>query len=228
MNLRHYSTIIFDCDGVLLDSNRIKTEAFRVAALPYGKAAADALVAHHVTNGGISRYKKFATFLEAILPHYAPNIVPGQDGPDVEQLLINYARAVRSGLMTCAVADGLEALRAHTSHARWLVVSGGDQDELCQIFTERDIAPLFDGGIFGSPDTKDEILKREKALGNISGHALFLGDSRYDYQAATGAGLDFAFVSGWSEMSDWALFADDNDIRAIKSLADLMQSEVAE
>ena len=34
--------------------------------------------------------------------------------------------------------------------------------------------------------------------------------------------------SRWSEMSDWALFADDNDIRAIKSLADLMQSEVAE
>ncbi|MCP9827925.1 HAD family hydrolase [Synechococcus sp. L2F] len=222
MNLLQYSSIIFDCDGVVLDSNRIKTEAFRIAAQPYGSAAADALVAHHVANGGVSRYKKFATFLELILPEHAPNAVAGQDGPDVEQLLMTYAKAVRTGLMTCAVADGLEALRASTPHARWLIVSGGDQKELRQIFAERGIAQLFDGGIFGSPDTKDQILAREIESDTITKPALFLGDSRYDYTAATAAGLDFAFVHGWTELPEWNTFVTDESIPSVAALLDLL------
>jgi len=51
---------------------------------------------------------------------------------------------------------------------------------LREVFTQRDLAPLFDGGIFGSPDTKDSILSRELANGNIQPPALFLEDSRYD------------------------------------------------
>ena len=72
MPLHRYLTLIFDCDGVVLDSNRVKTEAFRAAAMPWGRAAAEALVANHVANGGVSRYEKFASFLEHILPEQAP------------------------------------------------------------------------------------------------------------------------------------------------------------
>ena len=215
MNLLQYSTLIFDCDGVVLDSNRIKTEAFRIAAQPYGAAAADALVAHHVANGGISRYKKFTTFIDVILPIYVPNAVVGQDGPDVEQLLATYAKAVHSGLMTCAVADGLETFRAATPQTRWLIVSGGDEKELRQIFSERGIAQLFDGGIFGSPDTKDLILAREIEIGTIKKPALFLGDSLYDYTAATAASLDFAFIHGWTEMPGWKNFVSKENILSV-------------
>lgn len=35
---------------------------------------------------------------------------------------------------------------------------------------------------------------------SLSVPALFLGDSKYDYQAASAAGLDFVFLSGWSEV----------------------------
>ena len=37
-------TWFFDCDGVILDSNAAKTEAFRMVATPYGGEAAEALV----------------------------------------------------------------------------------------------------------------------------------------------------------------------------------------
>lgn len=223
MNLSQYSTIIFDCDGVVLDSNRIKTEAFRAAAYPYGTAAADALVAYHVANGGISRYKKFATFLEDILPEHAPNTLPGRDGPDIEQLLTSYAKVVRTGLMTCAVAFGLESLRASTPQSRWLIVSGGDQEELRQIFNERGIAPLFDGGIFGSPDSKDTILARELSAGIILEPALFLGDSLYDYQAAKRVGMDFIFLSGWSEFANWQEFTALHNVAWISYLSNLLE-----
>ena len=58
-----YATLVFDCDGGVLDSNRIKTEAFRSAALPWGEAAAQALVDHHIGHGGVSRVAKFGHFM---------------------------------------------------------------------------------------------------------------------------------------------------------------------
>jgi len=204
--LSEYETFIFDCDGVLLDSNRIKTEAFRIAALPWGANAADDLVAHHVLNGGISRQHKFSHFLESILPEHSPEAVPGVDGPGLNELLVSYAEAVRGGLMTCKVAEGLEILRAQTAHATWCIVSGGDQAELREVFAARGLSHYFNGWIFGSPDTKDMILTRELSSGTIQTPALFLGDSRYDYEAAERAGLDFLFVSGWTEFSDWTRF----------------------
>lgn len=194
-----YTTLVFDCDGVVLNSNKVKTDAFYQAALPYGEAAAQALVEYHVAHGGVSRYKKFAHFLEHIVPVAAAE----QPGPDLEALLQRYAAEVHDGLLNCEVAPGLEALREQTPNARWLIVSGGDQAELRDVFAQRGIAKWFDGGIFGSPDTKDDILARERHNGNIRQPALFLGDSKYDHQAASAARLDFVFLSDWSEVADW-------------------------
>jgi len=220
--LSEYKSFIFDCDGVVLDSNRIKTEAFHTAALPWGGNAAEALVAHHVANGGISRHRKFAHFLEAILPEHCPGAIPGVDGPGLDELLASYAQAVRGGLMTCTVAEGLEALRAKTAHANWCIVSGGDQAELREIFAARGLDHYFDGGIFGSPDNKDSILAHEMARGTIKKPALFMGDSKYDYEAAVRAGLDFVFVSGWTEVKNWPIFATSYQLISINALGDCL------
>lgn len=218
--LTAYKTLVFDCDGVLLDSNRVKTDAFRQAALPYGAAAAEALVAHHVANGGISRYAKFEYFLNQIVPEIAPDTA----GPDLEALLGAYATAVRAGLMSCAIAEGLEVLRRQTAAQNWLIVSGGDQAELREIFAARGLDHLFDGGIFGSPDSKDTILAREQAVGTIGDRALFLGDSTYDHRAASGAGIDFIFVSDWSEVHDWQGYVQGHDLRCISAIGDLVSA----
>ena len=192
MNLLKYKTLVFDCDGVVLDSNKVKTDAFYKVALPYGEKAAQVLVDYHIANGGISRYKKFQYFLREIV-----NETDRDHG--TEQLLGAFACEVRKGLLTCGVAQGLQELRKQTRNANWLIVSGGDQAELKEIFNKRALASLFDGGIFGSPDTKDQILTREINNFNIKKPAVFLGDSKYDLEAAKRAGLDFIFVSSWSE-----------------------------
>ena len=153
MNIEKYNTIVFDCDGVILNSNKIKTEAFYKSALPYGAQAAEALVEYHISNGGISRYRKFKWLLE--------NIVPENEGPDLDTLLKTYSKEVKCGLLTCDVAEGIYELRKKTIKLNWLVASGGDQIELREIFLSRGLEQLFNGGIFGSPDNKDIILKRE-------------------------------------------------------------------
>jgi phosphoglycolate phosphatase-like HAD superfamily hydrolase len=194
MRIADYQTLVFDCDGVVLNSNKVKTAGFYQAALPYGENAANALVEYHVRNGGISRYKKFEWFLA--------NIVSGV-GPKLPELLEFYANVVREGLCNCEIADGLTELRHETLNANWLIVSGGDQEELREIFSLRGLSDLFNGGIFGSPDTKDEILARELNKGNIKEKAIFLGDSRYDHVASSAANLDFIFLSYWTEFEGW-------------------------
>src|SRR5690554_3896450 len=222
-DLATYASLVLDCDGVVLDSNKVKTEAFYLATLPYGEAAAQAMVNYHVANGGVSRYKKFAYFLEQIAPNHTAQRNPAEQAPGLEALLQAYAGYVREGLLSCEIAPGLEKLREKTSHARWLIVSGGDQAELRDVFAQRGIAEWFDGGIFGSPDTKDEILARELASGNIQQPALFLGDSKYDYQAASAAGLDFVFLSGWSEVVGWHDWVEGESLKSFHSVSKLLK-----
>ena len=210
-NIIEYQTLVFDCDGVVLNSNKIKTQAFYEATKHFGHEPAQALVDYHVQNGGISRYAKFEYFITQILKQELDESL-NQD------LLQRFAEAVKNGLMTCEVAEGLDELREKTKHANWLIVSGGDQSELREVFAARGLDKYFNGGIYGSPDTKDEILAREKKQENITGSALFFGDSKYDYQAVQSAELDFVFISDWTEIIDWREWVLANGLSEVESI----------
>ncbi len=213
MKITDYKTIVFDCDGVVLDSNQVKTQAFYKAALPYGKEIAQSLVDYHVARGGISRYKKFEWLIEQC---------EGLKGPTLEELLDSYAKEVESGLLSCNITSGLTQLREYTQGANWLIVSGGAQHELREVFTKRDLVKYYDGGIFGSPDTKDEILSREIANGNIKLPAIFIGDSKYDFEAATNAKLDFVFMTKWSEVIGLHEWLENHKINHKQSVCELI------
>lgn len=215
MRFSDYKTVIFDCDGVILHSNMLKTNAFYNSTISYGKSAADAMVAYHLDNGGVSRYKKFSWFLE--------EVVPDVKGLSLDELLDIYASEVRKELFSCDIAEKLAELRAHSSQASWLVVSGGDQTEIREVFSARGIDHYFNKGIFGSPTPKKDILAHELMSGNILLPALYLGDSRYDYIAAAEAGLDFIFVSGWSDFQGWLSFCKGNSIEYVNAIKDLLE-----
>lgn len=216
MNLTEYRSLVFDCDGVILDSNKVKTQAFYNTALPYGKGAAQELVLYHVANGGISRYKKFEYFLKHIVRN-------GFAEHELDSLLEKYAIEVNSGLMTCAVAEGLDQLRHQTSSAAWFIVSGGDQDELQKLFEMRGL-DYFDGGIYGSPESKENILRRLVNNKIITSPSMFFGDSRYDHIASDGVITSFTFVSNWTEFTDWRQYCSRNQLPAITKLSDLLES----
>jgi len=215
IDLSKYGSIVFDCDGVVLNSNKIKTEAFYEASKHYGHSFAQSLKEHHVQNGGISRYKKFEYFFTNIL---GKEVVK----TEMDILLLKFENEVKQGLTACDVTEMLGVLRKKTFEANWLIVSGGDQAELRSVFEARGLAEYFDGGIFGSPDAKDIILSREISLNNINKPGLFIGDSKYDYQVAKAAGLDFLFVSSWSEVVLWQEWCDENGIIWLERVSDLL------
>ncbi|WP_020166481.1 MULTISPECIES: HAD family hydrolase [Methylotenera] len=217
VDLKKYKTIVFDCDGVILDSNVVKTEAYFRTAKNLGATdqQAQALVDYHVKLGGISRYHKFDWYVREVLKQPATEAA-------IQTLLDEFSRELEEGLMHCTIAEGLQELRDATADANWMILSGGDQQEIRDLFVKRNLADLFDGGLFGSPDNKDTVLAREKDNGNCQMPALFVGDSKYDHEASTAAGLDFIFVSDWTEVPDWQTFCKENKIHVLPSISQLL------
>lgn len=211
MKLSEYSTIAFDCDGVILNSNKVKSNAFYDAALPYGETNAEALKKYHTQNGGVSRFKKFQWFVDSFVEETLRDEA-------YEQLLTRYADIVEKALLNCEFNEDLYELKKKTPNTNWLIVSGGSQSELRVLFKKRDLANLFEGGIYGSPDSKEVIFDRELARENITLPALFIGDSKYDYFSSNKHGLDFIFLSQWTEVYDWKSFCEDNNINHIDFL----------
>lgn len=219
INLKKYKTIVFDCDGVVLNSNKTKVNAYFEVAKRNGgtDAQAQALVDYHVQLGSFPRNGK--------IEYYLNEIVKQPVTPETMQRYMDaFEDILDKTLMVCEVASGLQALKDATSQARWMLLSGGDQKELRKIFARRDLAQLFEAGIFGGPDKKDTVLARESANGNLQSPALFLGDSKYDYEAATRAGLDFVFLSDWTEVPDWKAYCQQNRIQVVNNLKALLNS----
>ncbi len=217
INIKKYNTFVFDCDGVVLNSNKVKTEAYYKTILPYGEEAASEFIDYHVRHGGVSRFKKFEYFLKNIVKEKPTT-------SKLEKLLQAYASEVINGLLNCEIAQGLKKFRKITSNKKWLLVSGGKQQELKTVFSKRGIDNLFNGGIFGSPDAKEEILKREIEKRNIVFPALFIGDTEYDYKASSAFNLDFLFLYEWSEFKDWKEYFNDKDVYIKKSISDIIHA----
>lgn len=213
-----YRTIVFDCDGVILNSNSVKTAAFYNVALKFGEDKASALKEYHVLNGGISRFAKFEWFQRTQLSKVNDQLF--------NELLEDYAHEVMEALKAAEVSESLEQLRL-LSTSNWMVASGGLETELNKVFEFKGIQEFFDKGIFGSPTSKDDIVKNKVNDGSILFPALFIGDSRYDYEVAQEYGLDFLFLHEWSEFSDWKNYFKTKNVTISKNLDFLVTGEVS-
>ena len=131
MILCDYDFVVFDCDGVILKSNQLKSDAFAKALEGEPERQIFEFVEYHKANGGISRYKKFAHYFNEMYPR------PDADAA-VEQALGKYAAIVKQGLMECELIGGVHAALSALQAAQipCAVNSGGDEQELLQVFAE--------------------------------------------------------------------------------------------
>ncbi len=221
ININNYDTYIFDCDGVILNSNKIKSEAFFYSALIFDEKIANDFLEFHNKNGGISRYVKFDYLLKKILPKYNQNIEKTCFDQIIDDLLLRYSQKCKSGLKTCEVAEKIKEIKNFNEKKDWLVISGSDQNELRKTLKEKKISHLFNKGIYGSPENKFEIIKREKKKGNIKGKTILIGDSKYDYLVSKESNIEFVFLYEWTELPDWQDFVFSQKIIYKKNLKEL-------
>ena len=62
MDLERYQCIIFDFDGVIVDSIAIRDEGFKKVLKNFGDDNVIRLLKYHRENAGLSRYNKFRYF----------------------------------------------------------------------------------------------------------------------------------------------------------------------
>ena len=193
VNIDEYDIFIYDCDGVILDSNKLKSNAFTEALPDEPPDLVAEFVEYHKENGGISRYKKFRYYFEGMKKQVEAEA-------EIEKALNNFATIVSQGLISCNYIPGaLEFIEnLFKLNKRMFVVSGSDENELIQVFIKRGIDHYFEK-IYGSPANKEENTNKVVFSMSKAKKGLFFGDSKSDYIASKKFGLDFVFVKGYSE-----------------------------
>jgi beta-phosphoglucomutase-like phosphatase (HAD superfamily) len=188
--------VFFDFDGVVLDSARIKTEAFPLVFAEYPEHV-DAITQYHLANQGVSRYQKFEWIYDTLLKQ------PLSEAKSKE-LGEAFSKVVLDRVLDCAAMPGamelLTFLKENSVPA--VVASGTPYNELLDIIHKRDLDHFF-ADIWGSPMKKDEIIKILTGIHGIAPQdRLFLGDASTDYEAAKKMGVPFQAVYS-IEMTDY-------------------------
>ena len=177
--------LVFDCDGVILDSVPVKTKAFARVAEPFGAEARDRLLMYHKVHGGVSRYKKFEWLYENVL---GKTITP-EESRRLGDLFAEYAM---DELRRCALIPGIqEVLDGWRGRLPLFVCSGAPQEELVSVLQLRGLDGYFDG-IHGSPPAKAEVLANIVRAQKLDpADVLMVGDAPTDRDAAEYAGTQF-------------------------------------
>ena len=172
--------IIWDFDGVIVDSDNIRTRGFEYAVEPFDdreKAKTKALIEFHKANGGLSRYVKFEYFLNGIIPQR-------NHAKTMTILLERYSWFMSEHLFDERILkpDAIALLNFLSGRFPMFIASGSNNQEINALCQHLDIAHFFKG-IYGSPISKNylvhSILKSEDIL-----TAYLIGDSFNDLEAA--------------------------------------------
>ena len=176
--------IIFDFDGVIIESADIKTEAFRQLFSQYPDKVEE-IVAYHKQNMGISRYVKFHYFYENILGKELSREMEVELGKRFSQLVLKQI------LKAPLVAGAKEFLSNNKDRYLFFIASGTPEDELHYIVTQRRLTKYFKG-IYGTPRKKSEIIEDIMEKNRLSrNEVVYVGDAQSDQDAAEKAGVPF-------------------------------------
>ena len=208
--------IIFDCDGVIFDSNALKTAAFREVLIAYPQELVDKFIVYHQTNGGISRYVKLRAFFTDFLK-------TSVDEEKLQKFLDDFGSSCQRLYQQADLTPGcITVLETLSKHIPLYVASGSDEAELQQVFAGRDLDKYFNG-IYGSPKTKQDCVT--EIIRKLDSHeeVIFVGDAESDWKAAKGANIRFMFMAKFSDAANlMQQKARENNFLVINTLEELL------
>ena len=178
--------ILFDFDGVILDSMKIKGDGFIELFKDYPHNSVKILEAYHYDNGGISRFAKIHYFFNEIL---RTNI----SEKEIEKLAKRFAQIIAKKLFDKVnlIDETMMFIQHHYQHYCCHIVSGAEDNELQNLCSHLGIAHYFIS-IEGSPTIKSLLVSNLLGRHNYLPHeTLLIGDSLNDYDAASANSISF-------------------------------------
>jgi len=178
--------IIFDFDGVILDSMAVRELGFRKIFAAYDEALVEELLQYHQENGGLSRYNKIAYFYNEILHEPITQT-------EIDTLATAFSEIMRVTLTDhrYLIAETVAFLQRNAAYYRLHIASGSDQNELRYLCEALGLTDYF-LSIHGSPVHKNKLV--EMILSEYEytkEETILIGDSINDYTAAHVNGIDF-------------------------------------
>jgi len=178
--------ILFDFDGVILDSMPIRDYGFKEIFKDFDDGLVNKLLEYHNQNGGLSRYVKIKYFYNKLLKQEIS-----------EDKIINYAdnfsKIMKIKLVDkrYLIADTLKFIKESYKKYNLHIVSGSDEKELQYLCKELGIDSFFQS-VNGSPTHKNILVENVLATNRyIESETILIGDSVNDYDAATENNLVF-------------------------------------
>jgi len=178
--------IIFDFDGVILNSVPIKTGAFRELFKKFSKEKIEKLISYHIENGGVSRYLKIRYFFENILAQTISE-------ENIQQYAKQYSRLTKKELANSKylIEDTVSFIQKNHRKYNMHIASGADEEDLQYICKRLALTKYF-LSINGSPMKKSEIVAKILRSNRYSQQeTILIGDSVNDYEAAYLNGIAF-------------------------------------
>ena len=176
--------VIFDVDGVILESVDIKTNAFGELFKRYPKHKT-AILAHHHQHLGVSRYVKFRYIYERIFGLPLSKKEEQKLGKKFSALVL------RKVLSAPFVPGARKFLQTNHMKYRFFAASGTPVKELKFILKKRKLSKFFKR-IYGSPEQKISIVRDILAKEDLKKkEVVFVGDASTDLQAARKTGVHF-------------------------------------
>jgi phosphoglycolate phosphatase-like HAD superfamily hydrolase len=207
--------VIFDFDGVIVESAQLKTEAFRKLFSPWPEKV-DEIVAYHLKHMGISRYVKFRYFYENMLgkPYTAEIEI------DLDR---KFSDIVLEEVKKASFVDGaLPFFEKHFADTMLFIASGTPQRELDEIVMYKGIKKYF-REVCGTPTTKQNIiLEILKKYTLRKSDAIFVGDAESDKKAAENAGI--SFIIRMTPENQYLIKSCKYKIHDLKGLEELIKS----
>ncbi|EDM34778.1 Haloacid dehalogenase-like hydrolase [Pedobacter sp. BAL39] len=191
--LENYKVLLWDFDGVIMDSMPIRSKGFEVVLEQYPKEQVEELLTFHKINGGLSRYFKFRYFFEEIRKEPVTE-------DQVLALADDFSKIMLGLLMDekLLITDSVSFIKSNYQNYEMHIVSGSDGKELRQINDALGLSPYF-RTINGSPTPKKELVANIlEEYQYPRDEVILIGDSINDYEAAQFNQISFA---GYNEES---------------------------
>ena len=186
MNLDMFSVVFWDFDGVIKESVSVKTDAFLELFKPYGSKICEKVKAHHIANGGMSRYEKLPLYLKW------SGVKPNAE--KINELSNQFSLIVKKKVINSDWVPGVKRfIKNNKEKFIFIIVSATPQKELIEICRTINIENYFNK-IYGSPMSKSEAIKSAMAHYKIlPDKCLMIGDAMADIYAAEQNNINFIF-----------------------------------
>jgi HAD superfamily hydrolase (TIGR01549 family) len=209
--VRRTRAVVFDFDGVILESVDVKTRAF-VALFDRWPEHAESIRRLHLDNAGVSRYEKFARIHRDILG------VPLDDA-ERDRLGREFGRLIREEMLSCEFVIGArELLEQFAPSYALFVASATPEEEMREIVSERGLDGFFTD-VYGSPASKAEIMRLILTEHELApNEVVFVGDALSDYEGARAVDVPFVARVPPGEAS---IFPDDGVLATVSDLREL-------